>query len=1216
MLGSLNSNPDAIIWHSPFRKYRVPKPLKNGQNVLSMAEDSSLKMASTPKPTDSAPESAKPEAAKPPETSHNLLDLMEKNALAPVVNSLGVDNVNTGANMLNEALTLSTSAINAMWPKADLKAYQVGKLHDMEVGKVEKGSIGYYSQQILGTGASFVGYAIAGKVAGKVLRTVGEAAPMGMAIGEINIGSGIRAAAQDARVANVLGATTYAGFKDTKDGESHLSNAVSTFASFSMFEAGNSAINPAASTLLKIGQRAVVGYAGGAIQANVASRIQTGKWADSTEVNAAGLSGAALNALLPGGRQALDHGLELTGRLPHTTEATARLHEAALKALPEGQAPEPGSWADRNAIKSLNKAARVDLNTRVKLNDEGPTSIDQKKNVVTHQAGDDPLNVLQELAHRRINKEPIYEQAFQSSAKQIHWPDQNGQSHTTALENHDIANRNALEGVGTSEFRPEKFPDPADPKNAAAREGYINTRLDQEVAARTAQNQEAEKLGAKRRVSVDRDDILTKEGYKAHFESEADDFIRSGGKTRPGIDYSGGGGGHAGGHASGDVGHVVNTVSQAHAENVGHGHPDGVGGGTGARTTASDASGTREKVGIGGEEYERSDDPTDWPAIKDQNRHTAKGYEAPSEEYPRGRDFVWFSYPGGAHVNGHDNVVWGAQYDADVNEVMLVKRDPNTLERSAVRMRNDGKIIDNAEDGRGGNFTATSVEKMYYQEANDVPLNLLFDSNKGLRAIKYEVEEGNDLIPDNTTYTRYAYPQLYDIDGVDITPAASVEYHDGSGRIDYHQDQPFQNIITEWPEPRQDGDVRYRVSVPQAIPGSHRVFALDANNKQTGIVDFFSPDHPLDTDFGQAIRVDREGPSTTYQLKDGSAVRIIHYDGQMIQTHLTNGIEETKIYGEGEGYSEKYSSPWETVFGLSNEVKVTASKAEYHLVNGGVADLYSEPTTFKNFKNVDWVYHDPSGDNAIQLHDGSKTRVLVPKDGIDTGVAGVKNAVGMTSFEGVGGFNRYYLDNGAPMDVLPSNPGLGIIRTPGRLTLIGGVNGNWKEATFLFKTGELPEIVEADATNGVRRSEQPFEKCIDDDGNFLDLYPEVYPNGLLTKWGLASERHTYWTGGSTLKLIDGTKDGRLIELDLNGDRVIRNSQNEIIGTEKEPNAYPHLENVAPPRRVVNSKDFPQPIVPTDPDAAVIEEEPILDEPPPEEHHDTAGNEDLLDNPDE
>jgi hypothetical protein len=1164
-------------------------------------------MASTPKTTDSAPESAKAETAKPPEATHNLLDLMEKNAFAPIVNSLAVDNVNTGANMVNGALALGTEAINKV-ARTDLKAYQFGRMDAVEVGKVEKGSIGYYSQQILGVGASFVGYAIAGKVAGKALRTVGEFAPVEMSVAGMDAGSGIRGLAQNAHVANVLGATVYAGFKDAKGGDHFsYSSAAGTFASFSVFEVGNSRINPASSTLAKLGQRAFVGYLGGAVQADVQSRIETGKWADATSINAAGFSGAALNALLPGGKEAIDRGMELAGRLPHTTEATARVHEAAAKALPKGEAPEPGSWADPNAVKSLNKAARADLNTRVKLNDEGQTRIDQKKNVVFQQTGDDPLSVFQELAHRRVNKDPVYEQAFQASANQIHWPENNGASTGTASE--------------TSKPSPENHPDPADPKNAAARNGYINTRLDQEVAARTAQNQEAERLGAARRISVDRDDILTKEGYLEHFGSEADDFIRSGGKTRPGIDYNSGGGGHAGsGH---DGGHVVNTVSGAHATNVGHGRTDGMGGGSGSRSTGGDASGTRETLGTG-EEYERSDDPRDWPAVKDHINHTNKGYEPPSEEYPRGRDYVWFNYPGGAHVNGHDNVVWAAQYDADVNEVMLVKRHPVTLERSAVRMRNDGKIIDNPEDGRGGNFTATSVERMYFKEANDVPLNLLFDSNKGLRAIKYEVEEGNDLIPDKTTYTRYAYPQLYP--GLQISPNSSVQYHDGSGRIDYHQDQPFQNVITEWPEPIQDGDVRYRVSVPQTIPGSHRILALDANDKQIGFVDFFHPDHPLDTDFGPAVRVDRslDNSSTLYQLKDGSAVRVITYDGEMFSTHKTNGIEETKIYADGEGYSEKYSTPWETVFGQANEVKVTAKKAEFHLVNRGVAELYTDPTTFKIFKNVDWVYHDPSGDNAIQLHDGSRTRILIPKDGIDTGVPGkpeITTAVGMTSFEGAGGFDRYYLKNGKTMDVLPSRPGLGVSRSPGQLTVNFGVDGGgWKESRYEFTPGELPDVVITDSASGAaRRYTLSFENCVDDESNFIDLFPESYPNGLLTKWpyGLASERHTYWTGGSTMKFIDGTKEGKLIELDANGDQVIRNAQGEIIEIRKEPDAYPHLQIVAPPRRAVSSIDLPQQPIATDADAATVEEEIAPDEQPQqEEHHDTPMSDDLLDNPDD
>jgi hypothetical protein len=382
-----------------------------------------------------------------------------------------------------------------------------------------------------------------------------------------------------------------------------------------------------------------------------------------------------------------------------------------------------------------------------------------------------------------------------------------------------------------------------------------------------------------------------------------------------------------------------------------------------------------------------------------------------------------------------------------------------------------------------------------------------------------------------------------------------------------------------------------------------------------GTVDVFAPDHPLDTDFGQALRVDRQGDSTLYHMKDGSAVLIGHYEGKMYQTHRTNGIDETKIYEGNEGYSEKYSSPWESVFGLVNDVKITPKQAEYHLVNDGVAELYNKPTPFGNFKSVDWVYHDPSGDTAIQLHDGSKTRVLIPRDSIDTGVAGVTDAVGITDFEGVGGFRRFYLKNGDAMDVLPSNPNVGIIRKPGQLSIIGGVGGNWKEATFLFEHGKLPEVVQSDPVNGVRKSTQPLEKCIDDENNFLDLYPEVYPNGLITKWGLATERHTFWTGGSTLKIADGSKEGLLYELDAAGNRVIRNAKGEIIKTEPEPDTYPHLRNIIPPRRIVNASDFPMP--PSSPDAAEavpIEEEVMSDDEAAPEGHEA--NDDLLDNPDD
>lgn len=1125
-------------------------------------------MASPSKPSDS-PESAKPKAGNILEHTQNFLDIVEKNALAPIVNSAAIEPVNTVANVLNTAI----DGVNKVTGK-NYQLPEIGKLQNMDVAKAEEGSAGYYTQQILGTGGSFIAYAAAGKIFGKAMRVSADVVPLGATVADIKVGSGIRALAQNDHLATVLGATTYAGFKDTKDGETHTSNAWSTLVGFSAFEVGNSLIKPSTSMLSSTVIRAAVGYVGGAAQTEVASKITTGNWADGTQISSAGLSGALLNSLLPVGQHLLTKGMEsplLGNKLPHTTDATARLHSAAVKELPEGKAPEPGSWADPEAVKALREAARADLNTRVKLNDDGPTRIDQKENVVYHAAGDDPLNLLQELAHRKIYRDPEFNKAFKLIAKDI------------------------------------KSPKPGDPQNASAREGFINKRLDQEIAARTEQNTQAENLGSPRRVSVNPDDILNKEGYRDNFEKEADQFIISGGKFRPAIDYSAGPGGHGAG------GHDVNTGSTAHAENPIATHTDGTGGGNGSRTSDSERTRIGERARSAGDndEHVPSNDPRDWPEAK----RTSTGYENPSDEYPRGREYLIYEYPGGAEVNGHKNVVWAARYDVGGDEAMLVKSDPRTQERSVVRLRNDGLPIEMPRDGREGFFQASSVEKMFYREANDVPINLLFENDKGLRAIKYEVLEGNKLIPDDTTYTRYAYPQMYEIDGIDITPTASVEYHDGSGRVDYHQDYPFQNIITEWPEPIEDANVRYRVSVPQTIPGSHRAFALDKKNNQIGVVDIFSKDHPLDTDFGPALRVDREGASTLYQLKDGSAVLIGHYEGKMYMTRQVNGIEEpTKVFEGDDGYSEKYSKPWESIFGLVNEVKVTGSKAVYHLVNGGTAEHFADPTPFNNLGKIDWVYRDLSGDASVQLHDGSKTRIYLPKNGIDTGVAGVNNAQGVTSFEGVGGFNRFYLQNGLAMDVLPHNPGLGIIRRPGQLTLIGGVNGNWKEASFFFKHGQLPEVVESGQNIPVRRTTQPFEKCIDADNDVIDLYPEVYPNGLLTKWGLAKERHTYWTGGSHLLIDNGTKEGLEIELDAAGNRLIRNSEGQVIKTIPEPDRYPHLTTISPPRRVVTSADFPQPLATDEIDAVPIEEEPILDDETPPAHE--TENDDLLDSPDD
>jgi hypothetical protein len=451
-------------------------------------------------------------AAKTPEspglTSHLLdfADGVRKNVLAPAVNSLAIEPVNAAINVANEALLGGTQLLNAGL-KTHAEAPQVGKLSGMETGRVEEGSIGYYSQQVSGAVGSIVAYAIAGKVAGKVLRGLGEIAPVELEIRNLQIGRGFRQIAQNSHVAQVLGASVYAGVRDTKDGETHWSNAISTAVGFSAFEFGNVAmVKPGGNILSRASTRFQIGALGGVAQGETASYMTSGHFMNRDQIGAAALSGGALNALMPGGKIAVDEVASknpLYKFQPHVNETAARLHDEAVRTLPAGKAPEPGSWADPSAVKAVKENSTVDLHTKLVVDKSGATRIDQSKNVIHVGAGDDALSVLQEVAHRRVYKDPQYEKQFVEQAGRI------------------------------------KSNNPADPLNAEVKEAYINTRLQQEVAAREVQNLEAVRLGSQRRVSTDVSEIRDKEGYGARFADEADAFIRDGGQTRPEVDYSG-----------------------------------------------------------------------------------------------------------------------------------------------------------------------------------------------------------------------------------------------------------------------------------------------------------------------------------------------------------------------------------------------------------------------------------------------------------------------------------------------------------------------------------------------------------------------------------------------------------------------------------------------------------------------------------------------------
>lgn len=497
-------------------------------------------MASPLTPSDS-PKPDQADAAKHEGNHTNLLDIwsdVKKNALAPAFNSLAIEPLNAAGNIVNGVSDAGTLALNKL-SGSNYQALEVGKVQELEVGKVEKNSWGSWSQQICGTAGSFLAYAVAGKVAGKAMRFGGEFMPAEMAISDLKLGVAVRSLAQDQRAATILGATAYAGLKDPKEGESRASNMASTFVGFSLYEAGNSYfVNPKASTLLRLGQRATVGFVGGAVQGDVASLVQTGKPADLGANFSSGLAGGVLNALMPTGRRMVDGAVEnpLVKSVPHVTEATGRLYADAAQSVPPTQSVLRGSWADPQAVRAVNRMALYDLKTRlnVKVGTEtsAPSSvkfslaadsghamespgksaqskpdqiwIDQKANVIHTSAEGSPRDVIHELAHRQIFNDPKYEKQFQSQASEL-----------------------------------VSF-DPADPRNTPVKEKYINTRLDQEIAARTVENREAASMGDRARVSIDRTQIRDQEGYGARLHREADEFVRSGGKARPEADFSSG----------------------------------------------------------------------------------------------------------------------------------------------------------------------------------------------------------------------------------------------------------------------------------------------------------------------------------------------------------------------------------------------------------------------------------------------------------------------------------------------------------------------------------------------------------------------------------------------------------------------------------------------------------------------------------------------------
>lgn len=264
----------------------------------------------------------------------NLLTVMSdfdnKNVVAPAYNSCAAEPINAGLNIANGVSRGGEFIANKFG--ADFQAPQL-HIQEMDAGKPKDGSAEFFVQQASSTAGSLLVYAMAGKLAGKSMRSAAGLLPLETGSKSVQrVSAFAHAAAHDTRVATVLGATAYATIKDTKEGESHLSNGLGTFVGFTAFEGGNSFINPRANKLGQFGQRFMVGYAGGVAQANASSLVQN-HCLDKTGSQASGLSGGFMNALLPSCHKTIDAASSWSHpssrAVPTSLESNARCAKAA-----------------------------------------------------------------------------------------------------------------------------------------------------------------------------------------------------------------------------------------------------------------------------------------------------------------------------------------------------------------------------------------------------------------------------------------------------------------------------------------------------------------------------------------------------------------------------------------------------------------------------------------------------------------------------------------------------------------------------------------------------------------------------------------------------------------------------------------------------------------------------------------------------------------------
>lgn len=351
-----------------------------------------------------------------------------------------------------------------------------------DVPKANFLSVNWFAQGLSGGLGMIAPYVIAGRATGGAMRWSGDALGVEGRTAELF---------KDARVAQIAGAGIYDGMRSPGQGETRLGNALSGVAGFTVFEYGNAFGKTHFNFTSNIAKRGVVGFAGATAQQTVSHLVSEHRLPTTDEYIQSGISGSVLNIALPPTQDAImrsvdsiNHSLGRGVPIEHylathkelsTTSDT--LHNLIFK----------NPWA---RIQDRAAQDAVDLPHKI---------------VQLTGAHPDPARLGHELSHLQQAHANETKAAYDQAAN--------------LLKAGNIADAKAL---------------------------FFQTHLSSEVHARVTENKIGEELGTQPHHNVDDiarivPNVESHQGISYAQDSEAafHQFVESGGKVRPSIEYGG-----------------------------------------------------------------------------------------------------------------------------------------------------------------------------------------------------------------------------------------------------------------------------------------------------------------------------------------------------------------------------------------------------------------------------------------------------------------------------------------------------------------------------------------------------------------------------------------------------------------------------------------------------------------------------------------------------